>query len=240
MRVLFVGGDPETAEKVSLSVRLRWPEATVLVTHGLEDGLLVVEQQTPDVVLVQDGSEGMGVLEFISELRKFSDVILLALERVGGGGNLDEVKTLEMGADDYIRQSAGILDMVARLVAIVRRVNRTKLSGIQQSLAMGDLTLDPANYEVFLHGSRLSLTSTEFRVLHLLLNNRGRVVTHEFLSQSIWGDQVDSSALAKKYIQRLRRKLGDDARDPTWISNVHGVGYRLVNGREPLVEAAAV
>ena len=97
-------------------------------------------------------------------------------------------------------------------------------------MASGALLLNPATYEVLLHGKRMALTSTEFRLLHLLLKNRGTVATHRFLELALWGDRVDSSALVKKYIQRLRRKLGDDPQEPEWIANVYGVGYRFLGG----------
>ena len=84
------------------------------------------------------------------------------------------------------------------------------------------------------------LTSTEFRLLHLLLDNRGNVVSHDFIARSLWGEQVDSSALVKKYIQRLRRKLDDDPQNPKWIANVYGVGYRILDNGAPAEEEAAV
>jgi len=72
------------------------------------------------------------------------------------------------------------------------------------------------------------LTSTEFRLLHLLVKNRGTVVAHQTLERALWGGYMDSSKLVKKYVQRLRRKLGDHAREPVWIASVHGVGYRFI------------
>ena len=112
-------------------------------------------------------------------------------------------------------------------------MRRTEVNGEGKLLSSGSLTLDPTTYEVFLDGARLTLTSTEFRLLHLFLNNRGTVVSHDFLAKSLWGDRVDSSALVKKYIQRLRRKLSDEPQNPEWIANVHGVGYRFLGPRAP-------
>ena len=94
------------------------------------------------------------------------------------------------------------------------------------------MTIIPATYEVFLNDMRLSLTSIEAQMLHLLMKNLGNVVTHEFIARSLWGDSVDSSALVRKYIQRLRRKIGDGSQDPdspVYIANVHGVGYRMLD-----------
>jgi DNA-binding response OmpR family regulator len=95
-------------------------------------------------------------------------------------------------------------------------------------LSSGKLFINPATYEVYLGEERVTLTSTEFRLLHLLVKNRGMVVAHQTLERALWGEDVDSSRLVKKYVQRLRRKLGDDAREPQWIASVHGVGYRFI------------
>ena len=74
---------------------------------------------------------------------------------------------------------------------------------------------------------RLMLTPTEFRLLHLLAKNRHVTLTQDFIQRIIWSDDVQAGETLKKYIQRLRRKLGDDARNPIWIKTIHGVGYRF-------------
>ncbi|MEE8442238.1 MAG: winged helix-turn-helix domain-containing protein [Dehalococcoidia bacterium] len=231
MKVLFIGTDPQGAMKVGLAVRLRWPDARILVSSNADDGVGEVERQTPDVVIFQSDSKTRPVERFIENLRSFCDVPLVVLEDEEGGGYMEEVKALESGADDYIRQSAGIIDLVARLVALIRRVKRMDLSGENRLLSNGSLTLIPATYEVFLDDRRLALTSTEFRMLHILMSNRGNVVTHDFIARSLWGDSVDSSSLVKKYIQRLRRKIGDCSQSPHCIVNVHGVGYRILGSQ---------
>ena len=106
------------------------------------------------------------------------------------------------------------------------------------STKQGDhYAINPATYEVFLNDGRITLTSTEFRLLHLLLKNRGMVVARRVLEQSLWGDQVGSYGLVKKYVQRLRLKLGDNARNPIWIASIHGVGYRFIGPSSASVAA---
>ena len=77
-------------------------------------------------------------------------------------------------------------------------------------------------------GRPLALTATEYRLLYLLVRNKGGVVFHGMIAQPIWGDRVDSGPLIKKYIQRLRQKLGDDSQNPQWIVNVRGIGYKFI------------
>ena len=236
MKVLCIGTDPEAAEKVNLGARLRWPDAKVQVVLEPRSGLEAVRDQWPDVVMFQSDLGGTPVEKFIRGLRAFSDVPLIVLEPPSPAGDLDEVNALESGADDYIRRSAGIIDIVARMVAVVRRARRSGIFGEDGVLSSGALILDPATYEVFLDRRRVDLTSTEFRLLHLFLENRGNVVTHQTLARSLWGDRVDTSALVKKYVQRLRRKLGDTAHNSEWIVNVHGVGYKFSERRVPARE----
>jgi two-component system response regulator VanR len=94
--------------------------------------------------------------------------------------------------------------------------------------------MDPNNYEVYLGGTCLALTPTEFRLLHLLAKNRPRFLTHDTLDQALWENRRGPgiNGLAKKYVQRLRIKLGDDARHPRWIASVYDVGYRFVGPTE--------
>ena len=187
MRMLLVVTGPETAEKVILAARLRWPNADVHVAGQADDRLLVAEDQEPDIVIFESEAGLKPADVFVQELRGFSNVPLIVLEADGSGGDLEEVKALEAGADDYIRQPAGVISLVARMVAAVRRGGITNGARAGQPLSNGTLTLDHSTYEVYLNGGSASLTATEFRLLHLLLSNRGQVVTHEVLGRVVVG-----------------------------------------------------
>ena len=103
-------------------------------------------------------------------------------------------------------------------------------------MSCGDLAINAGTREAFLGSARLPLTPTEFKLLYLLVKNRHVTLTQEFIQRVIWAGDVVAAAAVKKYIQRLRRKLGDDAQNPTWIDTVHGVGYRFLS---PAATAAA-
>jgi DNA-binding response OmpR family regulator len=232
MKMLIVGGGADMAEKLGVAVHLRWPGAEIIVADEPDAGLKAVARDQPDLVMIQSAPNGRTDTTFIEGLRAFSDVALVVLEPAGGGGAMDEVVALEAGADDYIPESTEGICLIARLIAVVRRTRRS-FDGQTHDLTNGPLSVDPSNYEVHLHGRRLAVTPTEFRLLHLLFVNRGNVMTRESIAGTMWGDEVDSTALVKKYVQRLRRTLGDTARDAQWIVNVHGVGYKLVVFKEP-------
>jgi DNA-binding response OmpR family regulator len=105
-------------------------------------------------------------------------------------------------------------------------------------LLSGRLLVNPATYEAFLGREQLALTTTEFRLLYLLVKNWGIVVARQTLERTLWGEQTDSYGLVKRYVQRLRHKLGDDAHEPRWVASIHGVGYQFIGPTPRPVEAA--
>jgi len=232
MRVLLIGTEPETAETVSLSLRLRWPDANLLVATDAENGLGLLEQESPDMVLVESSYSGPSLSRLIKEIRSFSNVSLVVLAEEGG--ETQEIMALESGADDYVRSPYRVGGLLARLVAVHRRCQGIGFRNMihEPSIQHGAILINSATNEAFLDSRPLTLTLTEFRVLYLLVRNKGSVVTHGMIARAIWGNRVDSRPLLKKYIQRLRQKLGDDSQNPQWIANVQGVGYKLIS---PLV-----
>jgi DNA-binding response OmpR family regulator len=185
-----------------------------------------VERESPDVVLLHPDFNDLTLAKAIQELRRFTNVPLLVLGREGD--EMEVVTSLELGADDYVRLPCDLTEIMVRIWALLRRVGVRPAHESEGPLSSGRLLINPATYEVFLEERRVTLTSTEFRLLHLLVKNRGTVVAHQTLERALWGEHVDSSRLVKKHVQRLRRKLGDDAREPLWIASVHGVGYRFI------------
>ena len=236
MKAVFIGMDLRTSEIATLAVRLRWPDATPLVATSAGEGLEMVEREAPDVVLLHPGFSDLTLGRAIQELRRFSNVPLLVMGR--GGDEMEVVTSLELGADDYVRLPCDLTEIMVRIWASLRRVGVRPSQESEGPLSSGRLFINPATYEVFLGDRRVMLTSTEFRLLHLLVKNRGTVVVHQTLERALWGENIDSSRLVKKYVQRLRRKLEDDAREPSWIASVHGVGYRFIgpppNTAEPM------
>lgn len=149
---------------------------------------------------------------------------------------MEAVTSLESGADDYMRLPCDLTELTVRLWALMRRANSTDSFESKTPLTSGELMLDPSSYKAFLEGERLNLTSTEFKMLFLLVKNSGMVVSRQTIEGNIWSERGDSHGLVKKNVQRLRLKLRDDARHPSWIMNVHGVGYQFIG---PSPEALA-
>ena len=226
MKAAFIGAEARTAELVTLAVHLRWPDVIPMVATTAAEGLEIVEQESPDIVIMHPDFADMTMGNTIEELRRFTNVPLLILGHEGD--EMEVVTSLELGADDYVRLPCDLTEIMVRIWALLRRVGLTMEPETDGPISSGRLVISPSTYEVFMDDRRVVLTSTEFRLLHLLVKNRGTVVAHQTLERAIWGGYMDSSRLVKKYVQRLRRKLGDHAREPVWIASVHGVGYRFI------------
>ena len=157
--------------------------------------------------------DGLSVLQWLRERRDATPVLILtARDQLE-----DKVRGLDLGADDYVLKPFDLDEIAARLRALVRRAHGRP----EPVLQVGDITLSPAARAVTRAGEPVELTAREFDLLHLLLENAGRVLTRRTLEEQLytWDDAVDSNAL-EVHIHHLRRKLGNDL-----IRTVRGVGY---------------
>lgn len=234
MNVVYIGAGARTAEIALLAMRLRWPDAAPLVATAAGEGLELVERELPALALLCPDFRDMSVSAAIQGLRQITNAPLLVLGY--RGDDMEVVAALESGADDYIRIPCDLTELMVRIWALLRRAGTRPSRQGEEPLSSGPLLINPATYEVALRGQPVILTSREFRLLHLLIKNRGAVVARSVLEQTLLREPVDNHGLVKKYVQRLRQKLGDNAREPRWIASVHGVGYRFVGPASAQVE----
>ncbi len=225
MQVLLVSIDQDTADMAEIAIRIRWADAKFQMAATAKEGLEIAEQISPDVVLLSPRFPDMSLTDMIQGLRRVSLTPMLVL---GEGREMEVVIALEMGADDFVRVPVELTELMARVGALLRRADAVPSHETEKPVQSGALFINPATYEVFLDNRPVTLTSMEFRALYALINKWGSVVTHQTMEQTIWGSNANSSGLVKKYIQRLRQKLGDSFEDSSWIASVHGVGYRFV------------
>jgi two-component system, OmpR family, KDP operon response regulator KdpE len=229
-KVVFIGDDEAMLNVVTLSIRLRWPDVAPLWAANADQGLELVEELAPEIVIISTRHPDAPPATVVKEMRQFSGVPILVLSR--SENEFEAVTCLEAGADDFIRFPCSMMEIMARMWASLRRAGLlTQHNGSGHPVVSGELLINPATYEVFLSNRRVSLTATEFRLLHLLAKNRGTVVSHQSMEQSLWGERSTNPQVAKKYIQRLRSKLGDSALAPQWIASVPGVEYRFIGPR---------
>jgi two-component system KDP operon response regulator KdpE len=226
MKVLVVDDAAEVIEAVTVSFTLQWRETEVIGTDNGEAALDLVEQEHPDVVLLDIAMPGMNGFEVLREIRAFSDVPVIML--TAKDDVLDKVKGLELGADDYVTKPFDHLELLARVKALLRRLDMPQPTSRAPSFHSGDLTVDFAAQEVRLRGEVVPLTATEYKLLYHLVRNAGHVLRHETLLAKVWGrEYVDELDYLRVYIRRLRRKLEPDPERPRHIVTERGLGYRF-------------
>ena len=230
MRILLVDDDPEIRASVRLGFELQWREVEIREAATGADALRAVEEERPDLVLLDVGLPDMDGYAVLREVRAFSLVPVIML--TARDEPIDKVRGLEAGADDYVGKPFDHLELMARVRAVLRRLDLKAPAGRAASYRNGDLEIDADAREVRLAGSRVAFTPTEWRILELLVANAGWIVPHERLLARVWGrDEPGDLESLRVFVRRLRAKLGDDAGAPRFIETVRGVGYRLLSGK---------
>jgi len=227
LKVVVVDDSPEIIEVVSLCFQLRWSGADLISAATGAKGLELIEAESPDIVILDIGLPDMDGFQVLRDIRRFSQVPVIML--TVRGEDIDVAKGLELGADDYITKPFSHIELIARVQAVLRRVQGLPVSSEERPFVSGKLSVDFASNEVMLDGKPVKLTSTESKILFLLIRNEGRLVTHESLLTKVWGETyIDARDLLRVHIQHLRQKLGDSVESPSIIVTEHGMGYKFV------------
>ena len=184
------------------------------------------ERQAPDAVLLDimlPGTDGLKILGRIRATPGLSRVPVMML--TAKDPELDTVRALDSGADDYLAKPFGMMGMVSRVRVLLRRSQATGAERASKVLSVGPVELWPSRREVTLEGEELQLTMREFDLLEFLMRSPGEVFSREVLLQRVWGWDFDGgSRTVDVHVQQIRAKLGEHA---DLIETVRGVGYRL-------------
>ena len=231
MKVVVIDDSPDVAEVVSLCFQLRWSGATVVSASEGARGLELIETENPDVAILDIGLPDMDGIQVLRQIRRFSQVPVIML--TVRGEDADIARCLELGADDYIVKPFSHIELLARVQAVLRRVQGLPVTG-ERPFVSGKLSVDFARNEVRVEGKPVKLTSTEYKLLCHLIRNEGRPLTHENLLRKVWGETyIDARDLLRVHIQHLRQKLGDGVKSPTIIVTEHRIGYKFVRPANP-------
>lgn len=226
MRILVVDDEPDVVKVVRMSFQVQEPTWEVIEAYDGQEALAVFEREHPDLVLLDIMMPEMSGFDVLKELRLFSDgpVIMLTAK----GDEIDKVMGLNLGADDYITKPFSHLELLARVRAVLRRVQGVPLTH-ELPFTSGEIHVDFERRQVTVGGQPVSLTATEYRLLYHLVRNAGQILTHETLLARVWGrEYTDEIDYLKVYVSRLRNKVERDPRDPQYIITEYGVGYGFV------------
>jgi two-component system KDP operon response regulator KdpE len=213
--------------------QIRRAMRTSLEAHGYrletaangEEGLLKAAEIAPDLVFLDLGLPDLDGTEVIARLRSFSEVPVIVLSV--RDRQTDKVAALDAGADDYVTKPFGMEEVLARMRAQLRRVRADQPA--PAIVRIGDLEIDLARRLVRLDGQPVHLTRTEWALLEAFVTNPGKLLTHQWLLRTVWGQGYgEESHYLRVYVRALRKKLGDEAASPRLILTEPGVGYRWV------------
>ena len=225
--ILVVDDEKEIADLVE--VYLKAENYTVHKCYTAEQALDVVDNCALDLAILDvmlPGVSGFDICSHIREKYTYPVIMLTAREQ-----EIDKITGLTLGADDYVTKPFRPLELVARVKAQLRRSTQYNRSGAEENetIAISGLVLNHENHECLLNEKPLTLTPTEFSILWVLCQNRGRVVSTEELFRTVWGEKyfTSSSNTVMVHIRHLREKLGDSADRPRYIKTVWGVGYKV-------------
>jgi len=222
--ILVVDDEPTIGEVVSAYLQRAGYETRV-ASDG-DEALAAVAERSPDLIvldLMLPGTDGLEVMRRVRERSDRSSAIILLTAK---GGESDRVSGLRLGADDYVVKPFSPAELVARVDAVLRRVDTVREE--EPALTFGPLEIDPTARQVRCAGELVALTSREFDLLLFLARHPGRAFTREELMDHVWqyAFYTDTSTVTV-HIKRLRAKLELQPEQPRWIETVWGVGYRF-------------
>ena len=232
-RILLVDDDPTLSSL--LGRFLRESNFELFEAPNGPSGLRLAYNEHPDLVLLDVMMPGMDGWEVCARLRELSDVPVIML--TAKASEADKLRGFQLGVDDYVTKPYSFVELVARIQAVLGRVQKEpKETGY---IAYGEIVLNMEIYQATLAGRSLALTPTEFRLLEVLVRRKGRVATEADLIREVWGGERSDPALVRRYILMLRKKLENDPAAPVWVRTVRGFGYRLGTGPLKLPEDEA-
>jgi len=226
-KILVVDDELHIAELIKFN--LEKDGHKVVCAYNGADGLKVFEEDKPDLIILDIMLPEIDGLEVCRRLRNTSagaDIPVIML--TAKGEELDKVLGLELGADDYMTKPFSPRELLARVKARLRRlVKEEPPSGEEPLITYGDIVIYPEKYEVIVRGEKQDLTPKEFELLKLLLTNRGKVYTRDYLLERVWGyDYYGDTRTVDVHIRHIRQKIEKDPGNPEYIETLRGVGYR--------------
>jgi len=224
-KILIVDDEPDVADLVAYHLRAKGyqvetvndPTASIGAARSFLPDLLILDIMMPDL-------NGMQICRIIRADPRLQQVPIIFL--TAKAEENDRISGFETGCDDYICKPFSTKELVLRVQSILRRVSDDAPAEAKH-LQAGQIVLDIERHEVTLHGRLVELTATEFKLLRLLMERRGRVQTREHLLINVWNYETEiETRTVDTHVRRLREKLGSEA---DWIETIRGVGYRMAD-----------
>ncbi len=224
MTILIVDDEPRIRDLVHMNLELE--HYRVIEANNGVEALEQLREHLPDLVVLDVMMPEMDGFETLRAIREVSTipVIMLTVRQ----SEQDRIHGLDLGADDYVAKTASPRELLSRVRALLRRSFMAPPARKTEIVVDPDLKIDFARREVIVRGEKVVLRPTEYRLLYHLVNNAGRLLTHETLLSKVWGREYrDEAHYLRLYITYLRQKLEKDPAHPKYILTERGLGYRF-------------
>ena len=230
MNPLILIVDDEKPIRHFIKVSLETQKYACLEAQDGSEALALAASHHPDIMILDLGLPDMDGLDVIRKLRKWSGMSVIVVS--ARGHEREKVEALDVGADDYLTKPFGVAELLARIRVALRRIQSADMQqGAQHKvIEIGDLRIDNEKRRVTIRNEVIHLTPTEYKLLALLARHQGKVLTHRFIINDIWGaSAIDDTQSLRVCMGNIRRKLEEDTAQPRYIITEVGVGYRLVD-----------
>ena len=232
-KILVVDDEPSIVKSIQYSLEKEGYQ--VVTANDGQQALEVARREKPNLVVLDVMLPSLDGYEVCRQLRQEMPIPVIML--TAKGEEIDKVVGLEIGADEYVTKPFSLRELLARVKALLRLVNRYSEAKQQQpdKIEIGDLVIDLTRHEVTLDGKVLTLTLKEYELLKLLALNANKVLSREYLIEQVWGyDFTGEGRTVDVHIHWLREKIEKDPNRPMRIQTVRGVGYRFERRTRPV------
>ena len=215
-----------------ISVTLEAHDYRYILAPNAGTAIMEASSHNPDIMLLDLGLPDMDGVEVIRKIRSWSNMPIIVIS--ARSDDTDKIEALDAGADDYLTKPFSVDELLARLRVTMRRLNQSQNGGPEIAVfSNGDLKIDFASGCAYLADEELHLTPIEYKLLCLLARNCGKVLTHKYITQQVWGSAWENNvASLRVFMATLRKKLEAASGDTPYIQTHVGIGYRMVKVTE--------
>lgn len=227
LSILLVEDEKNICNFISTSLSAQ--DYRISTAHTGKEALPIITSQCPDLILLDLGLPDMDGMEIIRQVRTWSSVPIIVLS--ARTQEQEKVRALDLGADDYLTKPIGTSELLARIRTALRHSNRLNTDSplYKRPFHAKGLTIDFEKHLVSVDGKDVHLTQIEFKIISLLAQNSGRVMTYDTIISNIWGPYADDdNSILRVNMAHIRRKLEQNPAEPQYVFTEIGIGYRMI------------
>lgn len=227
LSILLVEDEKNICDFISTSLSAQ--NYRISTAHTGKEALPIITSQCPDLILLDLGLPDMDGMEIIRQVRTWSSIPIIVLS--ARTQEQEKVRALDLGADDYLTKPIGTSELLARIRTALRHSNRLNTDSplYKRSFHAKGLTIDFEKRLVSVDGKDVHLTQIEFKIISLLAQNSGRVMTYDTIISNIWGPYADDdNSILRVNMAHIRRKLEQNPAEPQYVFTEIGIGYRMI------------